>query len=187
MLMQGCWLEGRRKPLAIHLPKGALRPLREMLRAVFIFDEVLPFRLQLTSLVAAKPANICGVRVTAFHTSHLDGYKALLGKKYGSRFDAYSFLLEADGRRVAHSADLGKPEDLEPLLQKPVDLLVCELAHFSSESLFSYLRGRKIKNLVFIHLSRQVRQNLAQTRRLAARMLGGIPHAFARDGQVIGF
>jgi hypothetical protein len=53
-------------------------------------------------------------------------------------------LLESGDKRVAHSGDLGEPEDLEPLLKKPVDLLVCELAHFSPEAIFSYLSGRPV-------------------------------------------
>ena len=65
-------------------------------------------------------------------------------------FNAFSFLFEHNGLRVGHSADLGKPDDLEPMLEKPLDLLVCELAHFSPEDMFFYLRGRRVKKIVFI-------------------------------------
>ena len=187
MLMQGLWLEKRRKDLPVYLPGDAIQPLRQMLQTVLIFDELLQFRLRLLPLRAKKPQPVGGVRVTPFRTSHLDGLRARFQKKYRADFSAYCFLLESAQRRVGHSADLGKPEDLEPLLAKPLDLLVCELSHFSPERVFSYLSGRAIKRIVFVHLARHLRANLAGTRRLAAKMLPRIPHTFARDFDEIRF
>jgi L-ascorbate metabolism protein UlaG (beta-lactamase superfamily) len=187
MLMQGFWLEERRRELPVYLPGGAIRPLREMLKAVLLFDELLKFRLRLLPLKARKPIRFRDVRVTPFATSHLDGLRARFQKKYRSDFSANSFLFESGGRRIGHSADLGRPADLEPLLQKPLDLLVCEMAHFAPEEILSYLRGRRIKRVVFVHLGRACWENIGQTRRLAAKMLPDIPHTFARDGAVIRF
>jgi len=181
MLMQGLWLENRRKDLPVYLPGGAIPPLRQMLRAVLIFDELLQFRLRLLPLRAGKPETVAGVRVTPFRTSHLDSLRSRFQKKYPTDFAAYCFLLESGQRRVGHSADLGKPEDLEPLLARPLDLLVCELSHFPPEKLFNYLSGRAIKRIVFVHLARHLRADLARTRRLAAKMLPRIPHAFPHD------
>ena len=185
MLMQGFWLEGRRADLPVYLPGGAIRPLRAMLRTMFVFDELLNFRLQLLPLKPRRTLAFRDVRVTAFPTSHLDGLRAKFGKKYRGDFSANSFLFQSGGRRVGHSADLGRPEDLEPLLGKPLDLLVCELAHFAPEDLFFYLRGRRIGRIVFVHLARNYWEDFARTRRLAAKMLPDIPHTFAHDGAVI--
>ncbi len=187
MLMQGLWLEGRRRDLPIYLPGRAIRAVRQMLRTVFIFDELLPFRPKLLPMREQKPVAVGGVRVTAYCTSHLDGFRAMFQKKYRADFSSYCFLLEGTGRRVGHSSDLGRPEDLEPLLQKPLDLLVCELAHFSPEQIFSYLRGRKIKRVAFVHLARAYRDDLARIRRLAAKMLIGTAHSFPGDGDEIAF
>jgi len=185
MLMQGMWLEGRRKDLLVHMPGGAIRPMREMLKTVLIFDELLNFRLRFIPLKAAQTATVNGIRVTAFPSTHLDGLRAKFKRKYRSDFSAYCFLLQKGGLRVGHSGDLGRPQDLEPLLKKPLDLLVCELAHYSPEELFFYLRGRRIKRVVFVHLGRNYWENLSQTRRLAAKMLPDIPHSFAHDGAVV--
>src|SRR5262249_38846160 len=127
------------------------------------------------------------VRIQAFPTSHLNRFRARFGHKYASDFRAYSFLLEANGKRVAHSGDLGEPEDLDPLLTKPVDLLVCELAHFSPEAIFTYLSDRPVKLVVFVHLAQHHRGRLNGTRKLAATMLPGIRRLFARDGEVVKF
>lgn len=181
MLMQGFWLEGRRKALPIHMPGGAIKPLREMLRTMYVFDELLHFRPKLQPLKSAVPFKAGGVQITAFSTTHLDGFRLKFQKKYDMDFSAFSFLFQHGGLRIGHSADLGKPEDLEPLLEKPLDLLVCELSHFPPEEMFNYLRGRSIKRVVFVHLSRALWKDFAKTRRLAAKMLPDIPHTFARD------
>ena len=187
MLIQGCWLEGRTRPLSVYLPSGAIKPLRTMLNAGFLFDEALDFRLHLRPIPVVKPFSVGAVRVTAFPTSHLAHARARFGKKYASDFSAFCFLLESPGRRVVHSADLGKPEDLTPALEKPVDLLMCELAHFSPEQIFTFLRGRKVKRIGFMHLGRPFYEDLARTRRLAAKMLADVPHGFPHDLDQISF
>jgi hypothetical protein len=106
-------------------------------------------------------------------------------KNFPVDFSAFCFLLQSSGLRIGHSGDLGRPEDLEPLLQRPLDLLVCELAHFQPQDLFLYLRGRAIKRIVFVHLARAYWEDLGKTRRLAAKMLPEIPQTFAHDGTVI--
>jgi hypothetical protein len=161
--------------------------LRGFLRAAFLFNDVLPFRLDLRPLQAGKPVRVRDARVISFPTSHLNGFKRKMPKLHRSDLDAHCFLIESAGRRVGHSADLGAPEDLEPLLVKPLDLLVCEVAHFSPERIFRYLNGRDIRRVVFVHLARRFRENLAATRRLTAKMLPGLPHTFARDGEEIRF
>jgi hypothetical protein len=102
-------------------------------------------------------------------------------------FSSYSFLLEAPGIRVGHSADIGAPEDLAPLLTRPLDLLVCELAHFAPEALFKFLSGRDIRRIVFVHLAQKYRANLADVKKSARRMLPGVTLSFPRDGEVINF
>ncbi len=75
--------------------------------------------------------------------------------------------------RIAHSADLGAPQDLAPLLEKPLDLLVCELAHFEPKDLFRYLKGRDIGRIVFIHMARQHRENAVLLRPSRLSAAGG--------------
>jgi len=183
MLMQGFWLEQRKKELPVHLPADGIKPVRQMLEASLIFPELLRFRLKYQALRAGKPVLTGGVRVTPFRSSHLDSLRRAFQKEHPQHFAAFCFLIEAGRRRIGHSADIGRPEDLEPLLRRPLDLLVCELAHFPAEDLFNYLRGRKIKRIVFVHLARQHWENLNRTKRLAARMLPGIRCSFARDNE----
>src|SRR5213592_518328 len=138
-----------------------------MLQAAYLFDELFQFELFLESLEAGRPVQHGTVRVTPFRTSHLDRLKKVFQAKYPGAYAAYSFLIESANCRIGHSADLGSVEDLEPLLARPLDLLVCELAHFTPRRLFSYLKGRAIGRIVFTHLGRPHWEQLSRTRRLA--------------------
>jgi ribonuclease BN (tRNA processing enzyme) len=187
MFVQGLWLERRTKLLRVHMPSDGIKPFKQLMQSGMVYPELLQFKLRFEPLRAKQPVTTAGIRVTPCRTSHLDQLRLAFQKRYPQKFQAFCFLIEAGRIRVAHSADLGRPEDLEPLLQKPLDLLVCELAHFSPESMFRYLRGRKIKRIVFVHLARPYWDNLRRTREAAARMLGGIPATFAKDGEEVAF
>jgi ribonuclease Z len=185
MLMQGFWLGRRRKTLRVHLPADGIEPLRAMLKAAYLFDELFRFDLLMEPLEAAKPVKQGAVRVTPFLTTHLDRLRKCFQAKYPGDYAAYSFLLEGGGLRVGHSADLGAVEDLDPLLAKPLDLLVCELSHFTPRRLFGYLKGREISQIVFTHLGRSHWEDLTETRRMARAHLPDVKLVFARDQQVI--
>lgn len=184
MLLQGFWLEQRQKDLTIHLPASGIAPIRQMLEAACIFEELLPFRLHFEPLQRGQAVTVGDVRVTPHPTTHLDSLRDAYSHKYGrDSFVAHCFLLEAGGLRLGHSADIGAAEDLEPLLAEPLDLLVCELAHCRPEDLLALLRGRPIKRIVFVHLARRYWENLGKIRAQIKRELGGIPFAFAHDDE----
>jgi len=44
MLMQGFWLEARNRELKVHAPRDGIMPIRQLLQAGCIFDELLPFQ-----------------------------------------------------------------------------------------------------------------------------------------------
>ena len=185
MFMQGLWLEKRQKDLPIHLPEDGIKPMRDMLNAAMIFEELLAFTPQYIPLHAGKTFKVKDVKVTPFPTTHLESLRQSFQRKYTLDFAAYSFLFETAKLRIAHSADLGAPQDLAPLLTEPLDLLVCELAHFEPKDLFRYLKGRDIGRIVFIHMARQYREEPEAMRKLASRYLGEIPFTFATDGMRI--
>jgi ribonuclease Z len=185
MLMQGFWLEQRGKDLPVNLPADGMKLLPQLLNAGLIFQELLQFRLRFEPLRAGQAVLTGQVRVTPYHSTHLEQLRRAFQKKYPQKFSAFCFLIEQGRLRIGHSADIGAPEDLAPLLKKPLDLLVCELAHFPAEDLFNYLRGRAIKRIIFMHVGRPHWENLARTRRLAKKLLDGIPFSFARDNQEV--
>lgn len=185
MLMQGFWLDRRERPLTVHMPEEGRQPIRQMLDAGYIFEELMACDLDFSPLTDRQPFHVGKIRLTPFLTTHLDQLRESFSQKYPAKFEAFSFLMETDDARVAHSADIGAIADLDPLLEQPVDLLVCELAHVEPEQLFAYLADRPIGHVAFTHLSRPFREKLDVLDAQATHLLGGIPHTFLMDGDVV--
>lgn len=86
------------------------------------------------------------IRVTPFPTLHL----------LHENRPAYSYLIEAEGKKVLLSGDLsGKLERNDfpaYALENEVDLMVCEMAHFDVEHVQPYLERCKTKDLRFNHV-----------------------------------
>lgn len=183
MLLQGWWLDDRAKPLTIFMPKDGVEPLRQLFRTAYLFDEILPFRLHFETINARQPIEVGPVRITPFRTTHLDRARKNFQARYPADYAAFAFLLEMGNIRIVHSADIGAPQDLDPLLAEPVDLLVCELAHFQPDELFAYLKGRTIKKIVITHVARYYWERLDEVRRAAEKLLPGV--SFAKEGQVV--
>jgi ribonuclease BN (tRNA processing enzyme) len=186
MFVQGLWLEKRRREMGVHLPADGIGPIRQLLEAACLCEETLPFRLCFEPLRDRETFTVKHVRVTPFLNTHLDGFKRALQKTHTLRFESFSFLFETEGLRVAHSADLGAVTDLEPLLAEPLDLLVCELAHFRPETICDYLRGRALRCVAFVHLGREPRARFAEVSKLVQRRLPGVTVLYPNDGQVLG-
>lgn len=181
MLLQSFWLRDRTKPLPVYLPKEGLTPLQQMLKAGYLFDRLFQFKLRFRRLNAGRKLTLGNVAVTAHPTSHLRGLRLRFGARHPEPFEAFSFVLETATVRVAHSADLGSPTDLEPLLQKPVDLLVCELAHFAPSDIFRFLHGRAIRRVAFTHLSEALWRRRASVLKQARKALPGMTVTIPRD------
>jgi ribonuclease Z len=185
MLMQGFWLQQRQKDLVVHMPEDGIEPIRQMLNTGCIFDELMSFRTRYEPLRHATPVISDSVRLTPFLTTHLNAFKKAFSSKYPLKYEAYCFLMESDKLRIGHSADIGSPEDLDPLLTKPLDLLVCELAHVRPEILAQYLKGKKIKKILFVHLPTKLQERLEETRALLEKYLAPEQFDFAHNGDEI--
>lgn len=84
------------------------------------------------------------VKVTAFQTKHNDA--------------SFAYLFEAEGKRVLFSGDLcykGPQEDFPvSVFEKPLDLAVCESAHFTATSYMPLFENNpNLKMLCFTHYS----------------------------------
>jgi hypothetical protein len=187
MLMQGFWLERRQKNLVVHLPGDGIGPIRSLLQAANIFDEMLAFNLSFQPIQDHQPIVLPEVRIIPYASSHLASLKQTFHQKYPLAFEAFSMILEAGPLRIAHTADIGSVTDLVPLTAQPLDLLVCELAHAAPEELFEFLSQRPIKRVVFTHLVESLWDELQATQALARKKLGPMDFSFAREGQEFRF
>ena len=107
-------------------------------------------------------------------------------KKYPVAYEAFCFLIEgAAGFRIGHSADMGSPGDLAPLLTQSLDLLVCELAHFEPEALFKVLQKGKVQSLILTHLSKRWMADRERIAKMARALLPDTSVQFGNDGDKI--
>lgn len=180
--LQGCWVEQRSRPLTVHAPAHGLAAIREMLRQGFVPPGLLPFPLEWRSWEAGQPVSLSEVRVTPHRSSHLDELLGLLPAEMPADGQAFSFALEAQGKRIVHSGDLGRPEDLAPSLEVPTDLLICELAHFSPEPLLDLLARQPLKRVVFTHLPVSLWPRRRELADFCHRTLPGVAVEIAEEG-----
>lgn len=117
------------------------------------------------------------IRVTALHNRHLneDGSKG---------YHSYSFLVEAEGKRVVISGDVKSPTELEPLLAGGCDLLSHETGHHAVSDVCDFAERMGVSALRFVHHGRDIIENRAEKEREVAEFSkkSGIPTIICNDG-----
>jgi len=158
MLLQVMWLWQSRGPqfrfkpdnhLDLYLSPSFVEPFGVFLDAMQMGVNRLPYRLNMQPIHEGVFYDDGVARVSAQLTSH--GGSKPPGAEGAAKFEAYSFVLEAEGRKVVYSGDVARPEELYPLLPG-ADLLVMECAHFEPERLFQALKGQDVKRIVITHI-----------------------------------
>lgn len=101
------------------------------------------------------------LRVSALHNTHLH--------EDGSRgWHAYSFLIEVDGKRIVHSGDVGRIEELLPLMEGGCDLLIMETGHHKVRDVCEFAVANGIQRLRFTHHGREIINDRAGMEALVA-------------------
>ena len=109
------------------------------------------------------------IRVTAIHNRHM--------KEDGSDgWHAFSFLLEAEGKKIVFSGDVLSPDELLPLIGTGCDLLIMETGHHDVASVMDFAVAHNVKNLRLTHHGRQIIENRAHYENLA--------HKYTQSGSI---
>lgn len=112
------------------------------------------------------------IKISAFKTQHTNM--------------SYSFVLEAEGKRVLFSGDLsvkGPQEDFPvSVFEKPVDLAICECAHFLATAYLPLFQNQEnLKSLCFNHYIGTHLPSIFEVK----NVLKDIPFYIANDGMEI--
>lgn len=89
------------------------------------------------------------VKVTALHNQHLgeDGTKG---------WHSYSFLIEAEGKKIVFSGDVKRPYELDELIGDGCDYLIHETGHHKVKDVIDYASTKNVKSLCFTHHGREI-------------------------------
>ena len=186
MLIQLMELTGRKLPLKLFVPEEAVDGLSKYLRTVYLFKELLHFKLEILP-IRENGLTYCdkNLSLSPYPNTHLQDR---LKEKYPHlELESYSFLLEVDKKRIVYSGDIGKPEDLGPLLEQKIDLLISEMAHFKPEELFSYLSRKKIDKILLTHIHPDLDTREKELKQVGSKYLGENKVFIAYDGMKITF
>ena len=177
MIIQGTWLETRPKPLPLYLPAELIVPIRTWLEAVYLPEKLVGFAVEYhpweTLPERAVTLDDGRLRVSVNSSTHLDGLRVKIDPSAADRFLAYSIVYDwpETGKRMIYSADLGLAEDLIPVLDRPCDLLICELAHFEPEELFAFLADKPVRRLCLTHFTAEFSARVDEICALGRQML----------------
>ena len=87
------------------------------------------------------------IKLSAIPTHHLE-------KRGG--YPSYAYVVEAEGKRVVFSGDLSGEIEREEIIdfvrREPCDVFICELSHFSPETLFPYIEKARVGKVYINHI-----------------------------------
>lgn len=119
------------------------------------------------------------VRVSALHNRHL--------KEDGTNgWHSYSYLIEAEDKRIVFSGDVAEPCELDPFIEKGCDVLIMETGHHKVADVCEYAISRGVKKLRFNHHGREIINDRAGCEKKVADYAASanISIVICRDGMV---
>jgi len=153
----GMWLEAKRtRDIPVFMPAEGIETFRKLILTTYLFPELIKFNVDFRPLSDGRTFAVGPVQVTPHRTTHLDSIRRIAGDKHGIACEPFLYELAANGKRTAYSGDLGEAGDLLSVLDRPLDLLVTECAHFSPQSLLEILRDKPVTRVALTHLHRQL-------------------------------
>ena len=88
------------------------------------------------------------VRVTALHNNHV--------MPVDEKWMSYSFLIEAEGKRLVYSGDVKAYEELDPLIGSGCDGIIIETGHHKIDDVYFFTKDRNVGRIFFFHNGREI-------------------------------
>ena len=107
----------------------------------------IPFGLEATRTQDGLLFDDGYLRVTAWHNTHIP--------QRDGQWQAFSFLIECEGKRVVYSGDVGAYEELDAPIGSGCDVLIVETGHFKIHQTHAYASTRPIQKTCFTHNGRE--------------------------------
>ncbi|MEM1059940.1 MAG: MBL fold metallo-hydrolase [Verrucomicrobiota bacterium] len=182
-LFQHLWLQKRSAPLTVYAPAGVRRILEPWLVHSLLFPGLLPFPVNWHDLQAGAATDTSLGTLTPIATTHLARLRERFAETHPTAcFDCYGLALKSERRRLIVSSDLGAAHDLAPMLDKPTDVLIVEMAHFSAEDLVEELKEHEVRQVWLTHYADELPARLGEIQKLAVKAGFAGEIAVATDG-----
>ncbi|MGF1657768.1 MAG: MBL fold metallo-hydrolase [Verrucomicrobiales bacterium] len=154
LFLQSCWLAKRTKPLRVVMPQEIIHRFQAWLATVYLGETLFDFAIHWEDWESQPQLSLAGDwQVSRYPTTHLDSLCQKLAPNEASRFRAYSLLFEHSTEGTfAFSGDIGRADEVAPLIEKPLKFFLCELSHFHPPDLMTALSEAHIQQLVITHL-----------------------------------
>ncbi|MBQ2615146.1 MAG: ribonuclease Z [Clostridia bacterium] len=106
------------------------------------------------------------VKVTAYHNTHLVRWET-------DKPLSYSYRIEAEGKSVVYSGDVGLYTDLDPVIGDGCDALLIETGHFGIDIAYDYIKDKNVKRVFFTHNGREIINDREGSLAKVARLFEG--------------
>lgn len=183
LMIQLIHLTRRENRLDIYVPEEYVVPLGISLRAMYLIPERFAFPMQIHGYSDRFEFND-SFKLTALANGHLQGYAEVVNKlRLPNQMHSHSFLIEVEGKRIFHSADITCWEDITKHASD-CDLVITELTHVDVDSFLEWAKSSSVKKFVITHLG-----NEEEVASLAAKIKSAsLEHVtLADDGMKLGF
>jgi ribonuclease BN (tRNA processing enzyme) len=177
-------IQGKTTPFTVYLPSEGLEPLREFLRALYLAPPILEFPLNLCPIPEQETVSVGAFQLRFLPNHHLKIPAARMRTvSPQNRGESYSTELSCEGKRIIYSGDVGSCLDLLPFFDRPIDLLMCEMAHFNPEEFRTLTENIKPEITAFSHFHPDYDVNPGEILKDA---FAGYPNRliFAQDGTI---
>jgi len=174
----------RTDPLDICMPSEAIDPFITWLNAAYLFPERLSMPVEFHPVDSDFEFEMTDLRVSPHPTSHIGSKRDFVREhNLPNKFQCFAYIIEAAGRKIIYSADLGHLNDIAGILVGS-DLAVVEGFHVDLEQLSQLAIDKGVKRIMLTHLPEDF-DIAAATSQFAAQ--GFRELIFAEEGLEIAF
>ena len=124
-------IQQKTTPFTVFLPSEGVEAFRTFLRALYLFGPFIHFPLHLLPIPETDEVAIGAFTMRFHRNNHLRDAAAMVREiSPENRGESYTTELTCEGKRIIYSGDVFSCLDMCDLFTRPVDLLLCEMAHF---------------------------------------------------------
>ncbi|MEN6642263.1 MAG: MBL fold metallo-hydrolase [Armatimonadia bacterium] len=175
--------------LTCYLPEEGVAATEAYLSAIYLSQQANPRRAPLQPVRPGPVYKDDNIGVTAAVSAHLagsfDGVR--LGPEPNGK-QAFSYLVEAEGKRLAFSGDICGPmkgHAMDHLAEEQLDLLVMEMTHFQPQDILPVIGQRPVGQLALYHIHDPWHGDGEQDLRDLCDKYLPFPYMVAHDGDML--